>query len=53
VRKNGALRWKSKKVFITEVLRRERIGLLPTSTNTFEIYFGGLHLGILDDATAT
>ncbi len=27
VRKNGTIRWKSREVFITEVLRRERIGL--------------------------
>ncbi len=27
VRKNGTIRWKGREVFITEVLRRERIGL--------------------------
>ncbi len=30
VRKNGTIRWKSREVFITEALRRECIGLLPT-----------------------
>lgn len=48
-----AIRWRSKEVFITEVLRRERIGLLPTSTAAFQVYFGSLHLGILDVQTAT
>ncbi len=33
VRKNGAIRWKSKEGFITEVLPRERMGAL-------QVYFG-------------
>jgi len=53
VRNNGAIRWRSKEVFITEVLRRERVGLLPTSADAFQVYFGGLHLGLLDGKTAT
>jgi transposase InsO family protein len=53
VRNNRTIRWKSKEVFITEVLRRERVGLLPRSTDTFEIYFGELQLGLLDSQTAT
>lgn len=53
VRKNGTIRWKSKEVFITEVLRRERIGLLPTPTRAFQVYFGQMHLGIPDGETAT
>ncbi len=53
VRKNGTIRWRSKEVFITEVLRRERVGLLPTSADAFQVYFGGLHLGLLDGETAT
>lgn len=51
VRKNGTIRWKSKEIFVTEVLRRERIGLLPTETGTFEVYFGKLRLGVLDSGT--
>lgn len=53
VRKDGTIRWRSKEVFITEVLRRERVGLLPRLTNTLEIYFGELQLGLLDGETAT
>ena len=48
VRKNGTIRWRGKEVFITEILRRERIGLLPMPTGAFQVYFGQLHLGILD-----
>ncbi len=53
VRKNGTIRWKSKEIFVTEVLRRERIGLLPTQAGTFEVYFGKLRLGVLDSGTGT
>jgi hypothetical protein len=53
VRKNGTIRWKSKEVFITEVLRRERIGLLPTPAGALGVYFGQLHLGIIDAGTTT
>ncbi len=53
VRKNGTIRWKSKEIFVTEVLRRERIGLLPTENGTFEVYFGKLRLGVLDSGTGT
>jgi hypothetical protein len=52
VRKNGTIRWRGKEVFITEVLRRERIGLLPMPAGAFQVYFGQLHLGILDGETA-
>jgi hypothetical protein len=53
VRKNGTIRWKSKEIFVTEVLRRERIGLLPTPAGTFEVYFGKIRLGVLNSGTAT
>jgi len=53
VRRNGTIRWRGKEVFITEVLRREQIGLLPMPAGAFEVYFGELHLGILDGETAT
>jgi hypothetical protein len=32
---NASYRWNSKEVFITEVLRHERIGLLPMPTGAF------------------
>ena len=51
VRNNGTIRWKSKEIFVTEVLRRERIGLLPTETGTLEVYFGKLRPGVLDNCT--
>ena len=53
VRKNGTIRWKSREVFITEVLRRERIGLLPAPDGAFQVYFGEMYLGILESETST
>ncbi len=44
VRKNGTILWKSREVFITEVLRRERIGLLPAPNRAFQVYFGQMYL---------
>ena len=44
---------KAGKVFITEVLRRERIGLLPTRNGAFQVYFEHMYLGILESETAT
>lgn len=52
VRRNGTIRWRGKEVFITEVLRRERIGLLPILSGAFQVHFGQLYLGILDGETA-
>lgn len=53
VRKNGTIRWKSREVFITEVLRRERIGLLPAPNGAFQVYFGEMYLGVLEGETST
>lgn len=53
VRKNGTIRWKSREVFITEVLRRERVGLIPTPKGAFQVYFGQMYLGILEGEPST
>ena len=53
VRKDGKIRWKSREVFITVVLRRERIGLLPAPNGVFQAYFGQMYLGILDGGPST
>ncbi len=52
VRRNGTIRWKSKEIFITEVLRRQTIGLLPNLNSAFDVYFGTLHLGTIDEHQA-
>ncbi len=47
VRRNETIRWKSKEVFITEVLHRQAVGLLRNTNSAFDVYFGTLHLGTL------
>ena len=44
---NGTIRWKGKEIFITEVLRRQPIGLIPNTSSAFNVYFGSLHLGTI------
>jgi hypothetical protein len=44
---------KSREVFITEVLPRERIGLLPAPNGAFQVYFGQMYLGILEGEPST
>ncbi len=53
VRNNCTIRWKSREVFITELLRREWVGLLLTPTGALHVYFGDMHLGILNGESAT
>jgi len=50
---NGTIRGKSREVFIAEVLRRGRIGLLPTPNRAFQVYFVQMYLGMLEGETAT
>jgi hypothetical protein len=46
----GQLSWKHQEVFISEVLRREIVGLSEIEENLFEVHFGPLLLGWLDSA---
>jgi len=50
---NCTIRWKSREVFITELLRREWVGLFLTPTGALHVNFGHMHLGILDGESAT
>ena len=49
VRSNGCIKWKSKYLFISEVLGGERVGLEETDYGIWSIYFGTTLLGILDE----
>lgn len=48
VRRDGTIRWNSREVFITEVLRRQVVGMLPNTNSAFDVYLGTLHLGTID-----
>ena len=48
VRSNGEIHWNKGKLFISENLYHERILLMPTDNNTYEIWFRSLLIGKLD-----
>ena len=45
---NGYLKWRQERIFLSEVLARERVGLLEVESDFFEVYYGPLLLGWLD-----
>ena len=49
VRTNGEIRWKGKRLFLSEALTGEAVGLLETLTG-YDVYFGPIRLGRLDPA---
>ena len=51
VRTNGDIRWKGNRVFISEALIGEPIGLKQISDRTWAIYYGPLEIGILNEMT--
>jgi len=51
VRTNGEIRWKGGKVFLSEALVGEPVGLRQISNRLWAIYYGPLEIGLLDDST--
>ena len=51
VRSNGQIKWKGDKIFLTEALVGELVGLRQISERIWAIYFGPLQIGLLDEAT--
>ena len=51
VRTNGEIRWKGSRVFISEALVGEPVGLQQISERTWAIYYGPLEIGILNETT--
>lgn len=51
VRTNGDIKWKGNRVFISEALIGEPIGLKQISERTWAIYYGPLEIGMLDETT--
>jgi hypothetical protein len=46
----GGIRWKSRTVWVTELLARCRIGLERIADDLWGVYFGRRHLGWLDES---
>lgn len=51
VRNKGEIKWRGKKLFISEVLRREPVGLEETDDGIWSVYFDQLLLGRYDERT--
>ena len=49
VRSNGEIRWKGDKIYLSEALRGEPIGLLAQDDRYWAVRFGPLEIGLLDD----
>ena len=47
VRQNGEIKWKGKKIYISQLLQKEPVGLLEINNDQFDIYFGPVLLGTL------
>jgi putative transposase len=48
ISQQGSLKWKSERTFVSEVLARQRVGLLETEEDFFEVYYGPVLLGWFD-----
>ena len=51
VRTNGDIKWKGNRVFLSEALIGEPIGLKQITERTWAIYYGSLEIGMLDETT--
>lgn len=49
VRSNGQIKWDSQLVFVSEVLIGEIVGLDPVDDGLWDLYFGSVRLGRLDE----
>lgn len=47
---DSTLRWKSRKVFVSSLLKYRNVGLEPIGDGVWAVYFGPVHLGWLDEA---
>lgn len=49
VRSNGEVKWRGTRVYVSEALRGERIGLQAIDTGRWQVYFAHQALGVLDE----
>ncbi len=50
VNEDGRLCWTNTKIFLSKVLGREYVGMLPIEDDFYEVYYGPLLLGWFDEA---
>lgn len=53
VRHNGEIKWRGDRLYVSQVLAREPVGLQPIDTGLWEIRYSFHRLGILDERTMT
>jgi len=49
VKQNGEIHWNGNRIFITEVLVHEPVGLLERVDGTWDVHFGPMNLGIISE----
>lgn len=47
---DSTLRWNSRKVFVSSLLKHHVVGLEQVADGVWSVYFGPVHLGWLDEA---
>jgi putative transposase len=52
VRSNGEIKWSGRKVYVSQALIGQRVGLKPESDGIWSLYFMGAELGRLDERAA-
>ena len=52
VRNNGEIKWRGRKVYVSEALSGQWVGLKPESERIWSLYFMGAELGRLDERAA-
>lgn len=50
VHKDGSIRWKRKDIYISEVFKRETVGLLPIHDCYWKVYMGPIVVGVMDES---
>jgi hypothetical protein len=47
VKRTGEIHWSSNRIFITEVLAHDAVGLLERVDGTWDVYFGPMNIGFV------
>ena len=53
VRHNGEIKWRGERIYVSEVLAKEPLGLKPIDNDTWELRYSFHVLGVLDQRTNT
>ena len=51
VRTNGEIKWNGGRVYLSEALCGEPVGLMPQDDRYWTVHFGPLQIGVLDSYT--